>query len=460
MAISRVPLLKGATWMLGAFGFGQVVRVVTSIILARFLAPEIFGIMQIVYSLRTGAELITDVGISQNIIYNDDANKPAFYNTAWTLQVIRGFVLWLIFCAVAVPIGSFYQSSTLTQVIPIAAAAVAILGFGSASPSMLQKRMKFSTINLFEATVNLISSAVQVVLAYLSPTIWALVFGNLVSSAVHVIGSHFILPDVKHRFFISKHYAIEMLSFGKWIFAASIIFFLSSNFDRLFLAKSIPLDLLGVYGIARSISELLSGLIQRLGYGVIFPFITSHSEISRQELRAHLAPIRALFLLVAGCGLALLAAVADLLIRLVYDQRYHAASWMLPILIIGAWFAILSNINESTLLGLGKPVYSAFGNSAKFGVLLVGLTLAVGPLGVVGGVLVVACSDLGRYVPVLFGQVRERFSFARQDALITLVVFLLVASLEWVRSALGYGTSFETFPLDLSKMFGIGGHVI
>lgn len=446
MAISRLPLLKGASWTFGAFGFGQALRFVTNIILARLLAPEIFGIMQIVYSFRTGVELITDVGIGQNIVYNKDANKPEFYNTVWTLQIIRGVVLCLIFSALAVPIGDFYQSHILTRIIPITATIFVVSGLTSASPALLQKRMKFNTINIFEASCNLITAATQVVLAYLSPTVWALVLGNMVAATVHTIGSHILLPDVRHKFFVSRSYVIQVLSFGKWIFGSSIIFFLSSNFDRLFLAKSIPLELLGVYGIARSISELLSGLVLRLGNSVIFPFIASHSEISRAELRAHLAPVRLIFLLTAGCGLAFLAAVGDLIIRLLYDQRYQAASWMLPVLIIGAWFAILSNINELMLLGLGRPFYSAFGNGAKFAVLLVGLVLSVGSFGVAGAVLVVACSELGRYFPIFVGQVKERFSFGVQDLLVTIAMLGLIACFEWLRWALGYGTSFESFP--------------
>ena len=69
----------------------------------------------------------------------------------------------------------------------------------------------------------------------------------------------------------------------------------------------------------------------------------------RHELRAQLAPIRMKFLLVAGFGFSLFAATADLAIGILYDQRYHAAGWMLPVLIIGAWFSIMSNLNESTL---------------------------------------------------------------------------------------------------------------
>ena len=453
MKLPQILLLKGAIWTVGAFGVGQVIRLATNIILTRLLAPELFGIMQIVYSLRTGVELFSDVGIVQNIIHNKNANEPDFYNTAWSLQLIRGVILWLAFCVAAIPVARFYHSSILALVIPIAALSFVIGGFSSTSHSLVLKRMNYSRMTTFDMIVAVLSSMAQIILAYFSPTIWALVFGSLLGWAIFVIGTHFLLPDVRHRFYVSKDYAGQILSFGKWIFVSSIIYFLSTNFDRLYLAKTIPLDVLGVYGIARTLSGLISALVQQLSNSVIFPFISSHSHMPRTELHEQLAPIRLKFLLVASIGFSLFAATADLAIRVLYDQRYQAASWMLPILVIGAWFAILANLNESTLMGLGRPNYSAFANSAKFGFLLISLLLIVTHFGVLGAVFVVAASDLCRYVPLLVGQVRERFAFGGQDAVATLAVFGLIALWEGLRWAAGYGTSFDAFPMHISQIF-------
>ena len=446
MTIPRLLLLKGAIWTFGAFGIGQFLRLATNITLARLLAPELFGIMQIVYSLRTGIELISDVGIGQNIIYNKDANDPDFYNTAWSLQILRGILLGLVFSAIAVPAAKFYHFPILLPVIPIASLAIVIGGFSSTSRFLLQKKMRYSILTAFEVIVALVSSAGQIIFAYFSPTIWALAFGPLFGMLTLAVGSHFILPGVRQKFYISRVYAKQILSFGKWIFASSIVYFLSNNFDRLYLAKTIPIELLGIYGIARTLSELVSAVVLQLGSNVIFPFVAAHSHMTRNDLRAQLAPIRLKFLLIAGFGFSLFAATADLAIGILYDQRYHAASWMLPILIFGGWFAIMANINESCLMGLGRPNYSVFANGAKFGFLVIGLTLGVARYGVLGATVVVAVSEIGRYVPIFIGQSRERFSFVRQDVLVTLAVFGLIACWEWLRWAMGFGTSFDALP--------------
>jgi len=446
IAISTSSLLKGTVWTIGAYGAGQVVRLVSNIILARLLAPEFFGIMLIVYSLRTGFALISDIGIGQNIIYNKNAEDPAFYNTAWTLELVRNIFLWLICLSAAAPVAHFYQTPILVAVIPISALSLIIAGASSPARYLLQKRMMLAKFNAFETITAFAGSVVSVILAYLNPTIWALVWGAIFSSMATMIGSYFLLPDVRPQFHLSKDFAQQILQFGKWIFLSSIVFFLSTNFDRLYLAKAVPLELLGVYGISRSISELVGLLFLRLGNVVLFPFIASHSQMARAALHKELVPIRVKFLLAATFGFSLFAATTDLAINIIYDQRYQAATWMLPILIFGSWFTILANINESTLLGLGRPSYSAISNGAKFVYLLVGLPLGLRTAGVLGCVTVIAFGDLCRYIPILIGQRRERFSFAIQDLALTLTVVMLVGLWEWLRWALGLGTSFESLP--------------
>jgi len=176
--------------------------------------------------------------------------------------------------------------------------------------------------------------------------------------------------------------------------------------------------------------------------------------MSRDDIREQLAPLRAKFLLVTAMVFSLLAATADLPIKILYDERYQAANWMLPVLIIGSWFSILAYLNEYTLLGLGKPSYNAASNAVKFIFLLIGLPLCLKIYGLIGCIPVVVLADLVRYIPIFLGQRRERFSFGMQDLLFTLVVFLLIGLWEWLRWSSGFGTSFHSLPVELGLLFG------
>jgi len=435
-------LFKGAIWTIGAFGVGQLLRLVTNVILTRFLAPELFGIMAIANSVRLGIELLSDIGIGQNIVYNINGEKPDFYNTAWTIGLIRGVALWVVCSVAAIPISYFYNLPILGLILPVYALLSVIAGLNSVGPHLATRRMQYARINAFELANDSISSVAQVILVYLNPTIWAMVLGGLVGFAGRLINSYIVVPDIKHKFNFSREYASQILKYGKWIFIASFVFFLSMHFDRLYMAKVIPLGLFGIYGIARNLSDLVGPLVIRLGSIVIFPLIASSSEIPRADLRGKLASIRLIFILIAAFGISVFVATADFLIMFVYDQRYQSAGWMLSTLLIGAWFTIICNLNESTLLGLGVPRYNAFANSLKLGWLLLGLPFGFMTYGIFGAIVVVATSDLCRYIPIFAGQLRERFSFGLQDLVVTVVMFGLVALWEWLRWEFGLGISF------------------
>ena len=103
-------ILKGAGWTVGGVCAFPAAPPRDRCDYGQFLSPELFGIMAIVNSLRTGVDLVSDVGISQNIIHNKNADDPRFYNTAWTLQLIRGFVLWVACSLAAVPLAHFFDA--------------------------------------------------------------------------------------------------------------------------------------------------------------------------------------------------------------------------------------------------------------------------------------------------------------------------------------------------------------
>jgi O-antigen/teichoic acid export membrane protein len=445
MTLRTGKLVTGTVWTLGGFGLGQAIRLATNVALARLLAPELFGTMLIVNTLMTGIQLFSDVGIGQNIIHSPRALDPRFYNTAWSLQIIRSIVIWLIFLLAAVPAAHFYGAPILAAILPVSGFSMVLLGFASVSPAILQKKMLYGRMTVFNLATALISSALLITFACLTPTIWALVWSGVVGTAVSTVLTYFLVPGLKQRFHIDRPCLSEITSFGKWVYFNSMVYFLSMNFDRLYLAKVVPLQVLGIYGIARSFSELFGTVATHLGNSVIFPFISSHADRPRETLRRELVTIRAKFLALAALGCSLFIATADLGIKLLYDQRYYAAAWMLPVLALGAWFSMLATTNESTLLGLGAPSYTAIANSVRFLVMVVGLPLSLKFKGLHGAIVTLVLVEVCRYAPVYIGQRRQRFSFGAQDAAITLAMFAMIGLWELLRWAYGLGTSFDSF---------------
>ena len=120
---------------------------------------------------------------------------------------------------------------------------------------------------------------------------------------------------------------------------------------------------------------------------------------------------------------------------------------MVPVLIIGTWISLLCSVNESTLLGFGKPQYATAGFSFKFAWLLIGLPFGFVHFGAAGAIFVIAVCDIFRYFPALIGQIQQRFAFATQDLLMTLLMFSFLALFQWIRWSFGLGTSFDELPI-------------
>src|SRR5262249_4723402 len=270
--LSSGDLYKGVGWTVGTYGAGQVVRLASTIILARLLSPELFGIMLVVNSVRTGIDLLSDLGVTQNIVQNNHAENPDFYNTAWTLKLIRGVLIWILCVIAASPIAHFFNSSILESVFPVAALYFVFEGFSSVSLSLMQKRMQVVALDVLGFLYELIQGIALVVLAYFYRSIWSLIIVLLIANAIKMVISFFVLNDVWVRFHISMQYLREIIQFGRWIFLSSTIYFLAGNFDRLYLGKAAPLDLVGVYGITRSVSDMIDTLVGRLCGYIVFPY--------------------------------------------------------------------------------------------------------------------------------------------------------------------------------------------
>ena len=439
---SRWDFLKGLSSTIGAFGAGRVIRLAGSVALTRLLSPELFGIIAIVNSVRTGIDLISDVGVAQSIVQNKKGEDSAFYATGWTLKVIRGVVLWLITAAAAPFVSQLYDSGELSVIIPVAALYFIFDGCTSVSLFIMQKRMKITELNILGFLFELIPAAAMVVLAYFYRSIWSMVLGLLFASAIRMVVSHFLVRGVKMRLTLNKEYTWQIIHFGKWIFLSSAIYFFSSNFDRLYLGKTVPFALLGIYGVARSLSDTISVFVGRLSGLIVFPLIAKAADRPRKELRQKVASTRFQLLLLTAFGLAAFAAVADVPIKLIYDPRYYPAADILPFTTLGAWFTIMCSINEAVLLGFARPQYAAAGNALKLAWLLVGLPLGYVWHGFFAVIIVVAVGDMFRYMPILFGQIRNRFSFGRQDFCLSVLMFGLFAFFVWLRWRLGYGLAF------------------
>src|SRR5690606_24701593 len=116
---------------------------------------------------------------------------------------------------------------------------------------------------VFEVVTALLFAVFQVGVAYIYPTVWALVIGLIFGSLVTVAGS-FRLARLGHVFKANRDHVSEILSFGKWITLSSAIYFVTMNLDRMYFPAVLTLEVLGVFSVARTITEIVGTVFARL----------------------------------------------------------------------------------------------------------------------------------------------------------------------------------------------------
>jgi O-antigen/teichoic acid export membrane protein len=417
-----------------------MLRFGSNLILTRLLFPELFGLMALVNVFIMGLQLFSDIGVGPSIIQNKRGDDPVFLNTAWTIQSLRSFGIWLCCLAIAYPLSEFYNEPRLIWLIPAVGLGSFISGFNATALFTLNRHIAVKQLAVFEMGSQLIALTVMVTWAWLVPSIWALVGGNLILSVVRMVWSHQLLPGAKNHFAWDRAAVQELFSFGRWIFLSTAMTFLASQADRLILGKLFSLELLGVYTIAFTLSDMPSQLITNVSSKVIFPTISKLVELPRAELRQKILEQRKRILFVLAAFVATLVCIGDFLVLMLYDQRYQEAAWMFPLLIFGIWPRILTLTISPSLFAVGKPRYAAYGNFLKCAFITIGIPVAYATMGIFGAVLIVALNDLPLYSAIAYGLWQEGLSSIKQDLQATTLLIGSLALFFTLRMVLGFGT--------------------
>lgn len=440
--------IRGSTWTIIGYGASQALRFGSNLILTRLVAPDVFGLMTLVYVFITGLNLFSDLGIAPSIVQNQRGEEPNFYNTAWTMQLIRGILLWLCCLAIAWPVAQLYAKPILLQLIPVVGLTTLIDGFRSTAVYTLNRHLKVKELSLFELKCQIISLIVTIVLASIYRNVWAIVIANLTASLLQVVWSYGLIPDYRNQFKWDQSAAESIFSFGKWIFISTAVTYLAEQSDRLILGKLISTSTLGIYGIALALSDIPRAILMALSSKVLFPVFSQYANLPRPEFRAKILKYRQPFLLVGVLGVAGLAGFGDLVIQLLYPNSYNDAAWMLPILAIGFWPQILTQTIDQSLFAVGQSRYPAFGSFFKFLYMMIGLPLGFYALGgstghgLLGAIIVIAFNDLSFYGIVTYGLWREKLACFKQDLITTLLILCILAMIMICRHFLGLDLQF------------------
>lgn len=317
--------LKGGALTAGAYAATQVLRLASNLILTRLLFPEAFGLMALVSVVLVGLQMFSDAGIGPSIAQSPRGDDPEFLDTAWTAQVLRGVILWLVTLGLAGPVAALYDAPDLARLLPVAGLTLLIAGFNPTRIDTANRHLLLGRVTALDLVAQTIGIGAMVALALALGTVWALVIGAIIGSAAKLVLMHVGLPGRVNRFRWERPAAAELIGFGKWIFLSTACGFLLSQGDKAILGAYLPLDQLGVYNIGYFLASfpiLLGGAVTGR---ILIPLYRDHPPAGSAANFARLRRMRN-GVTTAILGLLAVMALAGVpLVGLLYDDRYAAA---------------------------------------------------------------------------------------------------------------------------------------
>ncbi|WP_422048270.1 oligosaccharide flippase family protein [Shimia sp.] len=429
-SLAARALRSGGLTILG-YGGSQALRLASNLILTRLLFPEAFGLMSLVWVFMQGLNNLSDMGVSQSILQSKRGEDPAFLNTAWTIQVLRGAVLMVMTWALAAPAAAFYDAPELAQILPVVGVTLLISGLFPTKKDSANRNLVLGRLTAIDLGAQVIGLVVGVLVAWATGSVWALVASAVTTLIIQLISYHLLLPGAGNHVRWERPAARELIHFGKWIFLSTAAGFLLSQGDKIVLGKFLSLSALGIYNIGYFLASfpwLLGGM---LAGRLLIPIYREKPPHESAENRAHLHKMR---LLLSGGLFALLtsfALIGPWLVETLYDPRYALAGGVVVLLALMQIPQMIALTYDNAALAAGDSRGFFLLAATRAGLVMTGLIVGGTQYGLTGALIGQGLAMLLAY-PVVIWLARKHAAWdARHDALFW-AVGVGVGALVWV----------------------------
>lgn len=350
----RAASIRSAFWTTSAFGFRSALRLGSNLILTRLLAPEAFGLMALAMVFLDGLTLLSDIGTRHSVIRSERGKDPDFLRTAWTMQVIRGFLIGAAACALAWPAAQLYDQPMLVPMLCALALSPVLTGFRSIRAVMLARELEQSRQAVIDVLAQAISVVVMIAAAIILDSVWALVLGGLTGAFLQMALTYVLMPRFQHRFQLERGAFREIVKFGRWILLSTMLSYVGGRGITSIHGALVTIQMLGFLAISKTLTMVLESLVGKLMANVAFPALSRTVRDAPERLVSVLTRIRATLVLGGVLFLGLVSWFAQPLIDLLYDPRYALAGGFLSLQALNSAFRIMGLPYKNVMLAQGK----------------------------------------------------------------------------------------------------------
>ncbi len=384
-------VVRGGFWVFAIRIVSRLFSLARTIVLARLLAPKDFGLFGIALLAMSALETFSQTGFQQALVQKKRAIRP-YLDTAWTVQAIRGAALAFILFGIAPYVAVFFGERTAAALLRVLGLSMLFQGFANIGVVYFQKELEFHKQFVYQLSGTLVDLVVAITAALLLRNAWALVFGLLAGNLVRTVASYLIHP-YRPRLRLEGARAKELYDFGRWILGSSVLVFLTTQGDDIFVGKLLGVTALGFYQLAYRISNMPATEITHVISQVTFP--------TYSKLQDDLSKLREGYLKVLQVTVFISAPLAGMIFVLSreFTHLFLGEKWMPMVPAVQA--LVLAGLVRSVVAttgpvfqGVGKPQIETKGHILRLSVLAISIYPLTVRWGIVGASVSVFLSIL------------------------------------------------------------------
>jgi len=347
-------IIRSGFWAALSFSVNKVLQIITSIIVARILAPEDYGMNGIIWAVILIMERFTQMGMQPAAVQKaeyDTNNMNNVLDTLFVTNVFRGGVLCIAMYFSGHWIAVFYEKPLLEPLIQFGSIYFLFNSFVNVGLTIRMRNIDFKKLEIWQQTASCVQLIVMIGLAMKLRNVWALVYGSVIGSALFTISTYFVSP-YKPKWRFSKVIFLDLFSFGKYFILTEILILLASRVDAIVLGKVKGMIELGFYVLAYRIVCLNMIQMTNVIYKITFPAFASIQDNTEMVIRIFMKSLR-YFLAIVLPVLAFLYIFASDIVFVLYGEKWMPVVPVLKIIIFVAAFKSLENLFKSIFQGTG-----------------------------------------------------------------------------------------------------------
>lgn len=362
--------VKGVAWSAVDNVAQHAITFIVSIVLARLLSPDDYGLIGIIAIFTAVCNTIINAGFTTALIRKKDATDDD-YNTVFIVNLTMSIVLYCTIFMCAPLIASFFHREELTSLTRVASLALIIGALALVQQTRLTKRIDFKSQTKITLVASISSGIVGISMALTGFGVWALVAQQLARILLKTILLWKVNKWIPHFCFSTNSFR-ELFGFGWKMMLSGLLDTVWKESFQVVVGKFYSPATLGQYTRANQFPQLLSNNLTSVIQRVTYPVLSNIQDDKERMKRAYQKMIKTT-MFISAVSLLFLGAVSEPLIYCLIGPKWHEAAIYLPLICLPASAYPLHAINLNMLKVQGR-------SDLFLGLEIIKKIIAIGPL--------------------------------------------------------------------------------